>query len=383
MSVYRRVSEYMKKGGRRKLLALIAITVVLLLAGEVTAFPPLLVILQSFEALWAVVWEKIGEIVVRITYAFFIQEVYFKPIEENYQHLPELILMNPQMMLESEGGFVGNTPVENLVNFFIKMTEPFYILAILAIAFYLLFVSGSPLGRARAKSSLIKLIISMGVIMLTVPIIQLLLDVSEYLTGSVLNLADIEPGIAVLQGSLNTLWWNFFGAAIFSYWNALYILIFTGVMFGGLLLLIGVRYFLVIMFTVLFPITVFMFAFYSSRRVGAQVFKQTLAWIFIQPLMALVLVAISTAAYSMPLMDDPAVKVSFGLGAAMALLVSPLIATHVMDWMAMLMIMLTGLEFPGMHGLIGMIDELQIEGLEEEEITPPPPIRPRGIPGNR
>jgi hypothetical protein len=41
------------------------------------------------------------------------------------------------------------------------------------------------------------------------------------------------------------------------------------------------------------------------------------------------------------------------------------------------MIILTAIEFPGMHGVVGMIDELQVEGPETEEITPPPPIRPR------
>ena len=377
-----RISNGLMK--RRILAASLAVIAVLLLAGEASAFLPLLQAVWHAKEFWDAVFNVIGQMVVRLVYALLIQQMYFTPLDTNYQHLPELILMNPEIMLETDGGeFVGNTPVENFVNFFIRMTEPFYIIAILSIAFYLLFVSGSPLGRARAKSSLIKLIISMGVIMLTVPIIQLLIDVSEYVTGSVLALGETGPAIDAMRESINTMSWNFYVTCIFSYWNAVYMMVFAGVMFGGPLLLIAVRYYVIIMLTIMFPITVFMFAFYFSRRVGAQVFKETLAWIFIQPLMAIILVAISAAAYTMPLMDDPSVSMAFGLGAAMALLVSPLIATHVMDWMAMLMIMLTGLEFPGMHGLIGMIDEMQIESPEEEEITPPPPIRPREIPGKR
>jgi hypothetical protein len=91
----------------------------------------------------------------------------------------------------------------------------------------------------------------------------------------------------------------------------------------------------------------------------------------------LILVAISAASVSMPLLNDPTARMGFGLAAFIVFTIAPLIVVKVMDWLAMLMIILTSIEFPGMHGVVGMIDELQVEGPETEEITPPPPIRPR------
>ena len=328
-------------------------------------------VLQSFGG------KVLGDMTVRLAYAMAIHFLFFEQLRKNTDNLPALITMNPVMLTEENGDFVPDTALNTLVEAFIKITIPFYILAIISIGVYLLFVSGSPLGRARAKSSLIKLVISMGVIFLTIPIIQLLLDISNTLAGNVLNLTDTRIGIEVLKSGIGNIEKLYFVTAAFNYWNSLYLLMFSGIIFTSLFMVLAVRYFMVIYFTVLFPVSIMMFAFYFTRRIGAQMFRTTLAWIFIQPIMALILVAISVAAYTMPMLSDGTVELCFALAGYMALIISPLIITKVMDWLAMLMVILTAIEFPGLHGVIGMIDELQIEGPKTEEITPPPPIRPR------
>lgn len=382
--MFRRMFKRFGGTGRKKRILMISLTLILcfmVMNGSA--------ILPAIKALWEMkkfieeVFRAVSDIIVRLLYSYVLKLAVFDRLQDNYDHFPETLLLNPQLLDESGGEFTGKTTVENLVNFSIRMTQPFYMLAIVLIAFYLLFVSGSPLGRARAKSSLIKLVISMGFILLTVPIMQLFLDISECLTGNILNLVDVKQGTDALKDAISALYWQFQLTVALSFWNAMYLLLFAGIMFFSVLLLLAMRYFLIIFFTILFPLTVFFFAFYFTRRIGAQLFKQSLSWIFIQPLMAFLLVAISVAAQSMPMMDDPAVSVSFGLAGFLALLVSPLIVTNIMDWLAMLMIMLTAIEFPGLHGLIGMVDELQIEGPETEEYTPPPPIRPPRIPANR
>lgn len=315
----------------------------------------------------------------RMIFAYFVYWGFFSKYADMCDHLPELILMNPKIMTADESGnYYGNPPMEDLVNAFIRITQPFYVFAIMSVAFYLLFVSGSPLGRARAKASLIRLVLSMGIIVMTIPVIQLCLDFSEILTGSILNMQDITPGIEVLKYAVYGLWQNYFTAVAFNYWNSVYLLMFSGVMFFFPFMLIALRYFMVIYFTALFPLTVLFYAFYFTRNMGGHIFRETFRWIFIQPLWAMILVAISTAAISMPLIgSDATARMGFGLAAFTVLTIAPLIVVKVMDWLAMLMIMLTAIEFPGMHGVVGMIDELQVEGPETQEITPPPPIRPR------
>ena len=316
---------------------------------------------------------------IRMVLAEFIKMALFDKFKDNCDHLPELILMNPKIMIaDNNGNYYGNPPMEELVNSFIRLTQPFYVLAIMLVAFYLLFVSGSPLGRARAKASLIRLVLSMGLIVLTIPIIQLCLDISEIITGSILNMQDVTPGIAILKGAIDGVWDNFKGAIEISYWNSVYLLMFSGVMFFFPFMLIALRYFMVIYFTTLFPVTVLLYAFYFTRNMGGHLFRETFRWIFIQPLYALILVAISVSAVSMPLIStDASARMGFGLAGFIVLIIAPLIVVKVMDWLAMLMIILTSIEFPGMHGVVGMIDELQVEGPETVEITPPPPIRPR------
>jgi hypothetical protein len=293
-------------------------------------------------------------------------------------HLPELILMNPKVMIAgADGNYYGDPHVEGLVNAFISIAQPFYVLAIITVAFYLLFMSGSPLGRARAKASLIRLVLSMGLIVLTIPIIQLCLDISEIITGSILNMGDTSTGIALMKDTIFGLATNYLIAIVFNYWNSVYLLMFSGVVFFLPFMLIALRYFMVLYFTVLFPLTVLCYAFYFTRNMGGHIFRETFRWIFIQPLWALILIAISAAVVSMPLMNDATARMGFGLAAFIVFAIAPLIVVKVMDWLAMLMIILTSIEFPGMHGVVGMIDELQVEGPETEEITPPPPIRPR------
>ncbi len=374
----------MKKGAitkRRIAMALGLILLLCLITGASANPLAILAAIQNIEALFSAVGKFIGDMTVRICYGLFLDWAYFGPLKNNVQHLPNLILLNPVVMTQTaDGDFVGNTPIKNLCDFFQVMTWPFYILAITATAFYLLFMSGSPLGRARAKSSLIKLVISMGVIVLTIPIVQLMLDASEYLTGGILNLVDVQPGIDALIGSMDELQTLFSLTIAFSYWNAIYLVMFSIIMFCGPLILIAVRFFMVVQLIALFPLTVLLFSFYFTRRLGSQMMEATVSWIFVQPLMALILVSISAAAHSMPMLDDRVVAMSFGLAGFLALITAPLMAIKVMDWLAMLMIMLTAIEFPGMHGLIGMIDELQVEGPSTEEFTPPPPIRPHGMP---
>jgi len=314
----------------------------------------------------------------RWVFAAFVYWGLFSKYADICDHLPDLILMNPKLMTADSGGnYIGNPPAENLVNAFIGIAQPFYVLAIIAVAFYLLFVSGSPLGRARAKASLIRLVLSMALIVMTIPVIQLCLDISEILTGSILNMGDVDTGISVMKEAIYGLWQNYALAITFNYWNSVYLLMFSGVMFFMPFIIIGIRYFIILYFTALFPLTVLCYAFYFTRNMGGHIFRETFRWIFIQPLWALILISISTAAISMPLMNDASARMGLGLAAFIVFMIAPLMVVKVIDWLAILMIMLTAIEFPGMHGVVGMIDELQVEGPEVEEISPPPPIRPR------
>jgi hypothetical protein len=374
----------------KRILISLAVLLVIGLIFSADAFAPLVFVwagLRYFgqeyaKALPEAVVNETGKWIsfalIRMALAAFTYLGVFSRYSEMCDRLPELILMNPKVMIaDADGNYYGNPPVEGLVNAVISIAQPFYVLAIITVAFYLLFVSGSPLGRARAKASLIRLVLSMGLIVLTIPVIQLCLDISEMITGNILNMGDTSTGIALMKDTIWGLATNYLMTMVFNYWNAVYLLMFSMVIFFLPFMLIALRYFMVLYFTVLFPLTVLCYAFYFTRNMGGHIFRETFRWIFIQPLWALILVAISAAAVSMPLMNDATARMGFGLAAFIVFAIAPLIVVKVMDWLAMLMIILTSIEFPGMHGVVGMIDELQVEGPETEEITPPPPIRPR------
>lgn len=371
----------------RKRIITMVLVLVLFLSQIVVAVLPILAAIGSllFAGFWLDLTEALAEIASEIAYRqalarLIIGPSVFNPILKATEDLPKLILLNPEIMKEKGGKFIGNPPVENMVNFMISILIPFYVFAFVLIAIYLIFVSASPMGRARAKSTLLKLIASVPIILLTIPVVQLFIDISEVLTASVLNLVDVTLGIGMLKESINMIrnefnWLMFYDispsvrhiAAVILFCMPVFIVIF-------------IRYFIIVIYTIMFPLTVFMYAFHWTRRMGDLLLKQTIWWIFSQFMMAVILLGISVAALSLPLPADQMLKGTFGLAGFVALAVAPLITMALVNWGEMIG-MMRDLMFTPWISLGAATIGLGVESAAgEEEVSPPEPIGPPRIP---
>lgn len=368
--------------GKLKNLAIKAILwagILLLIINLISAFDPITLLVIAGLDLITAVASVLIEIGQRLAVAQFVAKITYDPILRATENLPSLILSNPEIMKYENGNFIAVPDIENMVNFMISILIPFYVFAFIFIGIYLIFLSASPMGRARAKSTLLKLIASIPIIFLTIPIIQAILDISENLTAFVLNLTDLTPGIEMLKQPINMLRDEFFMFVTYGY-SPITRHLANAIMFCmPVFIIIFMRYFFIIIYTIMFPLTIFMYAFHWTRRMGAMLFKQTIWWILSQFMMAVILFGISVAALSLPL-NDPMLIDTFGFGGFIALAVAPVITMALVNWGEMVG-MMRDLMFTPWISLGAATLGLGVESAAgEEEVSPPEPIGPPRIP---
>ena len=96
-------------------------------------------------------------------------------------NLNTYILMNPSPLEPS---------VLNVMNFFIFNLQVAFILAIAATALYIIFSSGAPKKRAKAKSMLGRLVMGMLLVSISPYLMKMFLDLSSGMTETILNQTD-------------------------------------------------------------------------------------------------------------------------------------------------------------------------------------------------
>lgn len=251
-----------------------------------------------------------------------------------------------------EGNEIRNTPpllrspvISDILNLFIRILQPFYALAILMTAIYLLFVSGSPAGRAKAKSTLIKLIIGLGLITMTLPLMEMLLEISQYSASILMSI----PGIEDISSPIDTemfmvvkeLFMKYFlRITLFEIFISLPFLALLILLPVGVLMVLAVRYFMVILLTLVFPFSVLLYSFLATKRLGGTLISQTLLWVFVPIIDALILLvtwitytSISSIPEAIPLLEVRFFMVFSGF---LMLIIAPLIALQIMGWIASL-----------------------------------------------
>lgn len=201
-----------------------------------------------------------------------------------YDELLELITMNPPIK-------------ENfLLQTFMKIVIPFYILSIAGAGFYLLFYSGSPEKRARAKSMLGKMVIGLIIISVSPQLLETGLNLSQNLTHQILNTVEIDAFVDVIKEYIRdfsrTYTWigqldPSFGF-IFPFLWIMYLV-------WGILAMIAMRYILLVLWIGLFPLTVFFYSFEMTRTLGKNMMEQTILWTVLQTFNASVVVGVVLA----------------------------------------------------------------------------------------
>ena len=205
------------------------------------------------------------------------------------EHFSQVIVANPSFNASSAS---FNPGMSNMASVLIKLLIPFYLLAIALTAFYLLFSSGSPHGRAGAKSLLKRLIISMFFFSVSPYIAEILMATSQNLTQAILATADVNSVKEVLLGGVWGSFWIISKIAMtdlelgIPFWLSLYIMAWMPYV------IICLRYILVTLFCMVFPLGVALYSFVFLRGLGRKILEQTLVWVYMQVFFALVIITI-------------------------------------------------------------------------------------------
>lgn len=196
----------------------------------------------------------------------------------------------------------ANPAIVSVVNSFLRILEPLYIIAIILTGVYLLFIAGTPAGRARAKSMFWKLIFSMVVVTLSMQLFQIFLNISSALTVGVANIGGVDsttishiimPFMLFLLG-LATL-----AIAVGSIPVLTFIII--TVLFVLLIpIIVNLRYIILLILAMLFPFTIFLhfLDFQFTKAFGAKLIRLTFIWAFLPVIMMLAVIGSNIAVES-------------------------------------------------------------------------------------
>jgi len=239
------------------------------------------------------------------------------------------ILQNPPVYSD---GF------RSMIGFFISLIQPFYILAIILTAFYIMFVSDSYTRRSRAKSMMGKLVVGLIITSFSLPILWTFFSLSESVTESILNQGMVERAIdeynhalwqsylmmfyTVVRGHSKMVskffeklfsetawskpgrsggsvaytrewvktWQNFFKVVKVKgkVGRSIPFLMSFTMLLAGLYILISIRYLMAMIWALLFPLMIFFLSFDMTRRTGRTMMEQTILWTILQVFYAVI-----------------------------------------------------------------------------------------------
>lgn len=211
------------------------------------------------------------------------------------------------------------TLVESLIESFIRMLTPLYVIALLITGLYFFFYSESAQGRAKARSAFFKILISMFLVIASKTIYQFLLDFSTLLVNFFMGIVKIDvTGLAIIIIALPRL----------VFWLIV-------IQFVVLIIVYVLRYVLLLIFGAVFPIIIFLYMFDYTKEYGRKFLQLTIALIFTPVTQAIVFAVFMTALSNL----NPSINVGvllaqmcILLGGFILLIISPLITMGLMEW---------------------------------------------------
>lgn len=219
-----------------------------------------------------------------------------------------------------------------IMNYFIAIMEPLYALAMILTGFYLMFLPGSPEGRTRVKSMLIWLMVGMITITVSKYIVIILFGISHSMTLSILSLSQVKLG-NVFTYAIAYLLNMGYNSMIILERSSIPLLITPSLLIGGILLVLKLRYFMVLLLSVVFPFTIFLYSFKPTKIIGRFMMEQTILWIFAQSAMALVflvtIVGINLTEDIITMTISEEIKIIMGLSGLVMLIMTPIIVVRI------------------------------------------------------
>ena len=202
-----------------------------------------------------------------------------------------LILDNPSLYQQD---------TERIIDYFISILQPLYATIIIVVGIYLMFFSGSPSGRTKAKNSLWISIFAIGLITASPHILMLFFSISKSLALMVLSLAPVDTEAPFVHAAD---YMTEKGTYIISHSGTDYamgdetggipILVATYALFEGILILLKLRFYIVAVLAMILPFTITLYAFIPTRGIGKLLTEQTILWTLAQVAMAAVLIVIA------------------------------------------------------------------------------------------
>lgn len=232
---------------------------------------------------------------------------------EIFENLPGLILMNPPLDYDI---------TYHIIKYFITVLEPLYVTAILITGIYLMFLSGSPQGRISARKLLPRLIASMVIVSLSFPILQLIFNVSYELSKDIIDKSPVKINEIFLE-TINRLVRIFTASTLTTFEGGHPFLLLIFLLVIGMFFILTLRYILLLLFTLIFPLGIFLYTFNIGRGIGRFILEQTILWTFLQVVIALLIVVVNIGVTIFGLTGD--LKTIMGITAFLVVIISPLV----------------------------------------------------------
>jgi hypothetical protein len=296
----------------------------------------LLVLVLLATGASATFWDRLVEMMMEAIIPWVAKYIFYPFMTISLGSLKGLLYFNPTVMCFGQPGCRTTAGIDALRPYIMEILVPFYVVALMFVAMFMITKSGSPRGRARAKKMFLRLIIGMLFVIYAPFIYQMLLDISELLTKFYLDQVELNKLIALTS----------FGKAISMCY--LQCCMFLVVLITACILI--VRWLSVYIYGLFFPLIMFLYFFEITQPYGSKYAKQALKWIFVPPLQALILYAMVNG----PLITMGAIRVT-GLGAPDLQLIftqmiavfmvlsgmggmcaAPMIMTHILSFMGKL-----------------------------------------------
>lgn len=248
-----------------------------------------------------------------LLYGTFLGEKIGPGLLDLLNNLDALILMNPPLDYEM---------IHNVIRYFIILLQPLYLMAILGTGMYLIFFSGSPAGRLKAKKLLPVLVISMAAASMSLQFLRLLFNVSGQFAGGIINLSGV-PIETLLIETINELITLFTASTVITFDGGM--IFFTAIfsLILALFIFLALRYVALTFFSLVFPVGIFLYSFKRTRNLGRFVIEQTMIWSFAQIAIASIVVISTLAARFFSVAGD--LKTIMGVAAFFSIIFSPIL----------------------------------------------------------
>lgn len=253
------------------------------------------------------------QIVYYLLYGTFTGKQTDSGLLELYQNLDGMVLMNPPLAYKM---------IYQTIRYFIIILEPLYVMVFLCVCIYLMFLSGSPRGRTRAKNLLPLLMASIVALSLSYQILTLMFNASHDLCTGIVAAGKIDMGGLFIE-TIDDLARFFSAATLTSFEGGIVFLVLIFALTLGLVTMLALRYVVLLFFAMMFPVGLFLYTIKGTRSIGRVMVEQTVLWTFVQVAITLIIATTSIGVDLLGIIGD--LKTILGITAFIASIASPII----------------------------------------------------------